>query len=93
MWADVPSQRQKFYANATFVSVYIDVSAPDLTSLRSGALVERVVEEQLDGTNAAIRAVLQTRLSDFQTEITNLNSWTKYGSTWDGTSWVAAGAA
>lgn len=93
MWADVPSARQKFYANAAFVSVYLDASAGELTALRSGAVVERVAEEQIDGNNASVRTALESRLSAYQAEITARNDWSKYGSVFDGTAWISGGAA
>lgn len=93
MWADVPAARQKFYANPAFVSAYLDASAGELALLRSGAVVERVTQEMLDGNNAAIRTALQARFTAFQAEITALNNWAKYGSTFDGTTWTAGGAA
>ncbi|MGE5165129.1 MAG: hypothetical protein ACM3IH_14045 [Sphingobacteriales bacterium] len=89
LWADVPLARQKFYANASLKSVWVDATAADNTALQSGSVTETVSEQRVPSgaTLTQIEGFLQTRWNDFQTYITNFNPWQRYGSTWDGTSW------
>lgn len=93
MWADVPVARRPFYAKADFVSAYLSASAGEIAALRSGAVVERVAVERIDGNLAAVRTTLEARFAAFQAEITALNSWARYGTVFDGTTWTAGGAA
>lgn len=87
LWADVPASRQKFYANAALTSAWIDAQAADITKLRAGEIVERVVEESPDGNLAAIKTYLEGKLTAFQAEIDARSNWPRYGTTFDGTSW------
>lgn len=94
-WADVPVLRQSFYANPTATSVWKDALAGDVASLRDGSVVERVGELRLSSgaSLAQAQAELESRWQAFQTEITNTNPWIRYGTTWDGTTWVAGGVS
>ena len=94
-WADVPSPRQAFYANASAVSAWKDALPSDVASLRDGSVVERTGSLQLGGgaTLANAQAELQSRWTQFQNEITNANLWVRYGTTWDGTTWTAGGVS
>lgn len=93
LWADVPIERQPFYANPTAQSAWTGATASDLTALQNGSVVERAGELRLktDGTLAQAQAELQTRWAAFQNDITSQNKWARYGTTWDGTNWTAGG--
>lgn len=92
MWADVPAARQSHYANPDAVSQWTGALQGDIDALKSGAVAEKIFDERLpDGaTNAQIQSFLQQRWLDFQGEVNNRNPWVRYGSTWDGTTWVMA---
>ena len=88
LWADVPVARRPFYANAALVSAVVGIQASDLTALRAGEMVERVAEEAPDGNIAAIKAYLETKLTTYQAEVTARNDWSRYGTSFDGTTWT-----
>ena len=95
MWADVPAARQAFYADANKKSAWTGANASDLTALQNGSVLERVETLTMDSaaTVPNIKASLQSRYTIFQDEVTNTDkAYQFYGTTWDGTTWVAAGA-
>lgn len=94
LWADVPAARQRFYADASKVSVWKDALAADNTALQNGSVVERVFSEDISrgAASAPLRAFLEARAQDFQTKINAHNPWSRYGTTYD-TAWVAGGVA
>jgi hypothetical protein len=89
LWADVPVARQTFYANAAAKSVWDGATTTDNTNLQNGSVVETVITQRLPpGTpRAQFEALLQTAWQDYQNRITNVNPWSIYGSTWDGSTW------
>jgi hypothetical protein len=96
LWADVPPVRQAFYTQpAATVSAWKDATVGDNAQLVSGAVAEKVAEIQVaPGTGMpAIQAEIQIRWQAFQDQVTTLNPWNRYGSTWDGTTWVLGGVA
>lgn len=90
MWADVPTARQSYYANASNKSAWTGATSADNGNLVSGAMVEKVDSLRIpNGTTLAqIEAFLQIRWTNFQSDITAANPWIRYGSTWDGTTWT-----
>src|SRR4029450_3634900 len=93
LWADVPAARQRFFAQDGLVSAWLDALPADNTALASGAVTEIVGTIQIPpGAGLAqIKTFLQSRHAAFQDEITNNNLWVRYGTTFDGTTWVDAG--
>jgi hypothetical protein len=95
LWADVPLARQPFYARPGAVSVWKDALPADNAALVSGAVVER--DDTIGfpvGTNlATAQAALQTQWQSFQDEITALNRWARYGTTFDGAAWTPGGVS
>jgi hypothetical protein len=93
LWADVPAARQRFFAHEGLISAWADALPADNTALASGAVTEIVGTIQIppNATLAQIKTFLQTRHEAFQDEITNNNLWVRYGTTFDGTTWVDAG--
>ena len=92
-WADVPSARQTFYADASKASAWGDASAAEIIALQNGSVVERVetFSAQVQRTRAEIKMALQVRWVAFQAEINAANPWNFYGSSWDGTAWTDEG--
>jgi len=90
LWADVPAARQTYYANAAATSAWRGANGTDLTNLQSGAVVEQQgrYHRQPNANLAAIEAALQVIWQAYQDQITAYNPWQRYGSTWDGTTWV-----
>jgi hypothetical protein len=88
-WADVPPERQGFYANDGFVSAVVGAEAPttaELDDLRAGRLVESV--RRYDSipeasTVAQIKARLVTEWTAFQEDVTARNLWPYYGTSYD----------
>ena len=96
LWADVPATRQGFYVNAAFTSAWKDITAPELASLRLGAVVERVVELNYpDLTAGQMQTATEVTWAEYQAEVTGYNPWTQYGRYWqgDGSAWVAGGVS
>lgn len=94
-WADVPAARQVYYANAATVSAWKDANGTDLSNLQSGAVVERVGRyHRTPGQSLAqIEASLQSLWTSYQAQINSYNPWQRYGSTWDGSTWVITNGA
>lgn len=98
LWAAVPAERQAFYANANAKSAWPGASSQENADIAAGAVLERVGTYQDRTPNATetladVRAALQTAWAAFQNEVTNLDvRWSRYGTSWDGTTWTAAGA-
>lgn len=94
LWATVPSNLQIKYAkDPTWVSAYAEATTTELASLRTGATTEKV-----DTTNVAttvgvttIKNILQAAFTNFQTQITNDNTYQFYGTFFDGTTWTNGG--
>lgn len=95
LWADVPVARQPFYANPAAVSAWKDALPADNAQLVSGAVTEKTGSVVFPtGTGiAASQAALQDLWQSFQSRVTNDNMWIRYGSTWDGATWVMTGVA
>ena len=95
LWADVPSARQQFYATPGAVSEWKDALTTDNAQLASGAVAERLVtlQQKSTGTIADLQAIAQAMWTAWQAEVTARNPWNRYGTTWDGTSWVLGGVS
>ena len=89
-WLDVVASRRPFHANAAAKSVVIDITAPELTAIQSGAVIEEVIEvpAQAGVGQASLLAALVTRYTQRQAEVTARNQWARYGSFYDGTAWT-----
>lgn len=95
LWADVTFTRQAFYARPGAVSSWKDATAADNTNIANGVVAERVdvISRQPGGTLAQIQADLVASWTAFQAEVNTVNPWVRYGTTWDGTTWVPGGVA
>lgn len=95
LWADVPVARQPFYAAQGARSQWNGASQAEHDAIASGAVAERVIEFNLFSGEglAAVRARLQATWQAYQDEIAVHNSWARYGTFWDGTTWTAGGVA
>jgi len=92
-WADVPAARQPFYAAAGATSAWGGATAGDLAALQSGAVVERVetVQQNAGQTLGQLQPIVEAMWTQWQAHVTAANPWVRYGTTWDGTSWVVGG--
>jgi len=95
LWSDGPAARQSFYANPSAKSHWSGAQAADTTALQSGAMVEKVVSysPEASKTLPQMEADLQAIALAYQAQIAAFNAWARYGSTWDGTTWVGGGVA
>lgn len=89
-WADVPAARQTYYAAASLTSAWRGATATDNSNLQTGLVTEVVMSIRLpQGTTLPqIQSALQAQWQQIQTFVSNNNPWIRYGSTWDGTTWV-----
>ena len=95
LWVDVPASRQEFYANPNAKSLFKQASAAELTAIQSGAIVEMqgILRSVAGQTIAQIQTQLIAAFNAFQTHVTNDNSFVRYGTYWDGTSWTSVTVA
>ena len=101
LWADVPTARQALYAAAwgpTRVSAWKDATngaGSDNEKLQNGSVVEtqQSIDVPVGWTLAQIEAEVQIRWTAYQNKITTANPWIRYGTTWDGTTWILTGVA
>jgi hypothetical protein len=94
MWAAVPPERQAMYANASATSAFKSASAQELQDIRDGKVVELVDTLSVEDGNATlaqIKAFLQSAWQNFQNNVTSEAAFSRYGTSWDGTTWTAAG--
>lgn len=95
LWADVPADRQSFYARSGATSAWKDATASDNTALALGRIAEQVdhIVFPPGVTLTQAQAALQAQWQSFQDGVTASNRWSRYGTAWDGLAWVNAGAA
>lgn len=94
-WYNVPAARQKFYASASKMSVWIDATAADNTALQNGSVFEEIVQYSPDDSEntAQIESGAAALWTARNTAFQNFNPWSNYGTTYDGTTWVVATVA
>jgi hypothetical protein len=95
LWADVPVARRPFYASSGALSSWTGATAGDLANLVSGSVTEKVetLRVQEGVTLGQARTLIQAAWADFQAAVTTQNPWSRYGTTWDGTTWTVGGVA
>lgn len=91
-WADVPADRQKYWADSNKTSEYPEIDPVDLARIRAGQLAERWenVSFPPGATQELIDANLVAGWQAWQDEVNAKNQWASYGRRWDGTAWVNA---
>ena len=94
-WLDVPAARQAFYANPTATSAVVGITTPELDAIKAGAIVEHVAPVLRDNgvTIGALRTILEAEYARLQTELTASVQWSRYGTSWDGTTWTVVTVA
>ena len=94
-WAVVPVTRQLAYANSSFNSQYKDAIAQEISDLRTGVVVESVETFMYPAgtTQLVMTTDLINKYNIYQNFINTRNTYSKYGTSWDGTSWTTAGLA
>jgi hypothetical protein len=90
LWVDVPTARQRYYANPNAASAWKDALATDVQLLQTGAVLEQTSAENFPSgtTMNQVMQYLQARWQNFQNQINAVNPWLHYGSNWDGTNWT-----
>jgi hypothetical protein len=104
-WLTVPSTRWAFYVkpagmnpNGTpilFKSQWKDATEAENQDLRDGK-VEEVIRQYtlpVGTTLAQVQTFLQNQFTAEQNWLNGINPWVRYGSYWDGTSWIAGGVS
>lgn len=93
-WADVPSTRQSFYADAAKTSVVKDASGSELSAIQTGAILERQDNAfyKAGTAVAVIKADMILKFNEYQAEVTARNPFQFYGTFWDGSAWTNGGA-
>lgn len=89
-WLDIPVARQVFYANPAAVSVVKDATAPELSAIKAGAILEEIVELSRP-VGTLIATIRQEAVQGYQARqivINRDNSYNRYGAFWDGTAWT-----
>ena len=93
-WLMVPAERVSYHANADAGSAYKLATAEELGALRDGTVLERVdtISVPPGANQAQIIAALESRWQLLQDKVTNEDTYTRYGTYWDGSAWTQAGA-
>jgi hypothetical protein len=104
-WLTIPSTRWAFYAKpagmnpdgtpSLFKSQYKDATDAENQDLRDGKVME-VIEtyyKPAGSTIAQIMTFLQGEYIEKQAFFDSINPYNRYGSYWDGTSWIAGGVS
>ena len=92
-WLPVPAQRQAFYANAAKNSVFTGISTQELADLRAGLFIEQTDDFNFD----VVTNLAQTKahlINEYNARLATAfvsNQWNRYGTSYDGVSWTAAG--
>lgn len=88
-WLTVPAARQPFVANAALLSRVKNATAPEITAIQAGQIIEQVFEASYPiGTAIAIiTADLIAKYNAAQTISDATNPWNRYGTNWDGNVW------
>lgn len=102
--ASVPAARQSFYANANYVSIWVNPLGADsqdqldLTALKAGQIIESAgvyTDPMATGsaqTKPQVLAALQALQAAYQAQVTAETGFSYYGSSWNGTTWTQVGA-
>lgn len=105
LWADVPVARQAQYAKlmpvATtlnpnpVVTAYPEATTAETDAIKAGQVIEKVGQANfpVGTTMSTIQAYLIKEFNQFQSEVNTRNPWVRYGTYWDGTSWVVGGVS
>ena len=83
-WLDVPVARQPYYANPAAVSTVKSITAPELTALRDGVVVEvvEVIPALVGASLAAVKQAARNRMTDLQRDFNRDNTFNRYGTRW-----------
>lgn len=99
-WADVPSDKQSFYAaqNAKYTSQWLGATSTDNTNFQNGSMVEQVITFNADSTLTitVMGAELVSMQAAYQAAINAYNPWNYYGTTYVSTAtpaWTIATVA
>lgn len=92
-WLDVvPVERQGFYADSAKTSQYSDATTDEELAIKEGRIVEHVDTVETRGQNQTqMRATLQEMYANMQAELNARDTWTRYGTFWDGAAWTNTG--
>ena len=95
VWANVPTERQPYYANAEATSEVKNITAEELTAIQNGEISEQIFTAVFpSGTElTTIKDYLIAEAIKYQTLINTKNPWQYYGTYYDGDSWTAGGVA
>jgi hypothetical protein len=92
-WLNVPQPRQFFYANPVATSAVKNATAEELAAIRSGAVVEEVLEIEAGvrpggPSEAQIAAAVVARFNARQSALNASTTLARYGTYWDGNAWT-----
>jgi hypothetical protein len=95
LWADVPSARQSYFADANKSTLVKDATAGEKSSITSGAILEHSdITNYPAGTSVAnIKADLINKFNDFQNSVNSFNPFQFYGTFYDGSTWTTGGVS
>lgn len=93
LWAVVPPTRKLFYADPNAVSAYRDTTPSEIIAIQDGSVTEKIFSIQVkEGTTKPqLKSLLESLWSKYQDEISTINPWKNYGTSWDGTVWSNEG--
>jgi hypothetical protein len=94
-WLDVPTTRWPFFADPARVSVWKNATVEDIDRIKNGEVVEDVEPFQAEAGESlpSVQARLAALHAAKQDILNARNPWVRYGTTWDGTTWVVGGVS
>jgi hypothetical protein len=97
-WLDVPVARRFFYANASATTVVKDATVGELDAIRSGAILEQVLELEAGGrpggpTESQVAEAVVAQFNARQSAFNASTVLARYGTYWDGSAWTVVRVA
>lgn len=95
LWVAVPAGRESFYANPEAVSAYKGATAQEIQDIRDGKIIEKcgTISRPSSDTFSSVKNALEKIWNNFQSEVNAKRPFNKYGTFWDGTTWIDGGTS
>lgn len=92
-WLTIPATRQSFYTNSIAISAFKNATAEEIQAIQTGQIKEVAIFCSYP-TGTTLAAITTDLISKFNTEqiiLNTQNPFIRYGTYWDGISWINQG--